>query len=76
MMSDLRHAMDNGRLSLAYQPKMAIENGRIGDAEALIRWVEEDGNKIAPDEFIPLAEATRGHPRDHPVALLWPSPVC
>lgn len=58
MMSDLRHAMDKGRLSLAYQPKMAIENGCIGDAEALIRWVDENGNKIAPDEFIPLAEAT------------------
>ena len=58
MMSDLRHAMEKGRLHLAYQPKLSLETGDIGDAEALIRWYGEDGKSISPDEFIPLAEAT------------------
>jgi len=58
MMSDLRHAMENGRLQLFYQPKMSLATGRISDAEALIRWQDPDGKFVAPDEFIPLAEAT------------------
>jgi predicted signal transduction protein with EAL and GGDEF domain len=43
MMSDLRQAMEKGRLQLAYQPKLSLETERIGDAEALIRWYTEDG---------------------------------
>lgn len=58
MMSDLRKAMDSGRLRIAYQPKLSLETGRIGDAEALVRWSDESGQTIAPDEFIPLAEET------------------
>lgn len=58
MMSDLRHAMELGRLCLFYQPKMRVSTGRIADAEALIRWRDADGKFVAPDEFIPLAEAT------------------
>jgi EAL domain-containing protein (putative c-di-GMP-specific phosphodiesterase class I) len=58
MMSDLRQAMEKGRLQLAYQPKMALGTNRIGDAEALIRWYDADGKTVSPDEFIPLAEAT------------------
>ena len=58
MMSDLRHAMEKGRLQLFYQPKMSLQTGRIADAEALIRWRDADGKFVSPDEFIPLAEAT------------------
>jgi EAL domain-containing protein (putative c-di-GMP-specific phosphodiesterase class I)/GGDEF domain-containing protein len=58
MMSDLRHAMNNGGLRVVYQPKMSLETGRITDAEALVRWHDESGRTISPDEFIPLAEAT------------------
>lgn len=58
MMSDLRQAMEKGRLRLAYQPKMNLTTGEITDAEALIRWYDESGRTISPDEFIPLAEAT------------------
>lgn len=58
MMGELRDAMDKGRLRLAYQPKMALSTGHIGDAEALVRWVGASGENISPDEFIPLAETT------------------
>lgn len=58
LMGELRNAMERGRLRLAYQPKMALSSGRIGDAEALVRWVGANGENISPDEFIPLAEAT------------------
>jgi EAL domain-containing protein (putative c-di-GMP-specific phosphodiesterase class I) len=58
MMSDLRQAMEKGRLRLAYQPKLSLQSGKISDAEALIRWYGADGTTVSPDEFIPLAEAT------------------
>ena len=58
MMSDLREAMAKGRLRLAYQPKMSFATGRIADAEALIRWFDDSGKTVSPDEFIPLAEST------------------
>ena len=58
MMSELRRAMDQGRLRLAYQPKMSLTTDAIADVEALIRWRDDDGTMVSPDEFIPLAEAT------------------
>ncbi|HKX91881.1 MAG TPA: EAL domain-containing protein [Sphingomicrobium sp.] len=58
MMSDMRQAMASGRLCLAYQPKMALRTGTIADAEALVRWYDESGWLIPPDQFIPLAEET------------------
>ena len=57
MMSDLRRAMTDGSLRLAYQPKMSLRTGAIDNCEALLRW--HDGHAIiSPDEFIPLAEDT------------------
>ena len=58
MMSELRQAMKDGRLRLAYQPKLSLTKDAIGDAEALIRWEDGNGAIVSPDEFIPLAEAT------------------
>lgn len=58
MMSELRVAMEQGRLSLAYQPKLLLATDEISDAEALIRWTDADGIVLAPDRFIPMAEAT------------------
>lgn len=58
MMGELRSAMERGQLRLAYQPKLSLPAGRIGGAEALIRWSDDQGNSIPPDMFIPLAEAT------------------
>ncbi len=38
------------------QPKYDAETGAICGAEALIRWITEDGTIIPPGKFIPLAE--------------------
>ena len=50
-------AAERGELTLAYQPVLALEDGRVNGFEALLRWTHE-GQRIAPAEFIPLAERT------------------
>lgn len=39
-----------------YQPKCNPKSGEIVGAEALVRWVQEDGSMIPPARFIPLFE--------------------
>jgi EAL domain-containing protein (putative c-di-GMP-specific phosphodiesterase class I) len=53
---DLRKAIDNGRLSLSYQPKVLAESDQVVGAEALLRWRHPKHGNIPPDEFIGLAE--------------------
>ncbi|MCK2184949.1 putative bifunctional diguanylate cyclase/phosphodiesterase [Halomonas getboli] len=52
----LRLAVENESLSLAYQPKVQVETGRITGVEALLRWHDEELGRVTPDEMIPLAE--------------------
>lgn len=59
MEQQLRRAIADGKLQLAYQPIVNIDSGRIVGAEALARWTNEDGEAIGPQIFIPIAE-TRG----------------
>jgi len=46
----------NKELYLLYQPLINLSEDAIKDCEALIRWKNEKGELIMPDEFIPLAE--------------------
>ncbi|WP_417438167.1 putative bifunctional diguanylate cyclase/phosphodiesterase [Idiomarina sp.] len=54
----LRHAVSKQQLTVYYQPKVELGSRRISGLEALVRWVDDDGSIIPPDEFIPLAEDT------------------
>ena len=38
------------------QPKVNLKDGRIGGAEALVRWIHPQQGMIYPSEFIPLFE--------------------
>jgi len=53
----LREALSNGSLGVAYQPKVRLSDGSVSGVEALARWTHPALGAIAPDEFIPLAEA-------------------
>jgi diguanylate cyclase (GGDEF)-like protein/PAS domain S-box-containing protein len=55
---DLRHALDNGELTLHYQPQVSCISGDVIGMEALLRWNHPRRGNIAPAQFIPLAEAT------------------
>jgi diguanylate cyclase (GGDEF)-like protein len=56
MLSRLRQAFSAERLFLVYQPFVDLASGRIVGAEALLRWRTDNGEYVAPDSFIPLAE--------------------
>jgi diguanylate cyclase (GGDEF)-like protein/PAS domain S-box-containing protein len=54
--SDLREAIENERLALAYQPIVDLRDGRIVAVEALARWSHPTRGDVAPSIFIPSAE--------------------
>ena len=56
--ADLRHAIDEGKLSLEFQPLFALDPYRLIGFEALARWVHPVRGAISPDVFIALAEET------------------
>lgn len=53
---DLKHAIAEDELSLAYQPIVDAVTGRMTGVEALARWQRQDGTFIPPDVFIAIAE--------------------
>jgi diguanylate cyclase (GGDEF)-like protein len=55
---DLRSALANGEMFLAYQPIFELEHGAMVGVEALLRWQHPSRGLVAPGEFIPFAEQT------------------
>ncbi len=54
--ADLRKAIAEGTLSVAYQPIINIRTLRMTACEALSRWNHPEFGPISPAEFIPMAE--------------------
>ena len=52
----LLKAIKSDYFDFYYQPFVDTKSGIISGAEALIRWIEPDGNIIYPDNFIPFSE--------------------
>lgn len=53
---EMEAALINGEFKPYYQPKVILFNEEVVGAEALVRWIKEDGSIICPDDFIPIFE--------------------
>jgi diguanylate cyclase (GGDEF)-like protein len=53
---DLRRALDDDQLTLAYQPIFHLASGRIRGVEALVRWEHPTRGALSPASFIDVAE--------------------
>ncbi len=58
VVNDIREAMNNGELKAYYQPQYDSITSRLKSAEALARWVRNDGVVVPPMAFIPELERT------------------
>ncbi len=55
---ELRHALDQGQLTVHYQPEIEVPSGQLVAVEALVRWNHPERGLLAAAEFIDLAEET------------------
>ncbi|MGH1487534.1 MAG: two-component system response regulator [Cellvibrionaceae bacterium] len=55
---NLRTAIEEDQLQLAFQPQIDIQTGQIYGAESLVRWQHPQYGLIPPDGFIPALEET------------------
>jgi diguanylate cyclase (GGDEF)-like protein len=53
---DLHRALNDGDLSVSFQPKFSVASRSVTGVEALIRWHHPELGEISPLEFIPIAE--------------------
>ncbi|ALK07893.1 EAL domain-containing protein [Blastochloris viridis] len=56
--SDLRRAIERDEIAILYQPIVRLEDRTVAGFEALARWNHPRLGKLAPAEFIPIAEET------------------
>jgi len=54
--ADLRQALDQDQITLAFQPIFDLASGRIVSFEALARWTHAERGPVPPQRFIAVAE--------------------
>ncbi|HJQ47198.1 MAG TPA: bifunctional diguanylate cyclase/phosphodiesterase [Amycolatopsis sp.] len=57
MVTQFRQAIEEGQVSVHYQPKVSLPSKQVLGVEALVRWVHPEFGKLDPDEFVPAVEA-------------------
>ncbi len=58
LMNELQSAIENGEITLEYQPIVTLADSRPCGFEALARWTHREFGSVPPSTFIPLAEET------------------
>lgn len=52
--TELRRAIERGRLTVVYQPKFNLRTSAVVGVEALVRWPHPERGVLLPGEFLPL----------------------
>ncbi len=58
MEKELKRAVEHGELLLHYQPQVDLVARKVLAVEALLRWQHPERGLVAPQTFIPIAEAS------------------
>ncbi len=58
LLSELRRGLADGELVVHYQPKVALDSGRVVGVEALVRWQHPVRGLLAPVDFLGAVERT------------------
>jgi diguanylate cyclase (GGDEF)-like protein len=53
---DLRQALGNGQLTLAYQPLVRMADQQAVGVETLLRWTHPEHGSVSPVQFVPILE--------------------
>ena len=56
LLESFKRALEEQRLRMVYQPKVAVREGRLTRVEALVRWDDPELGPVEPSRFVPLAE--------------------
>jgi EAL domain-containing protein (putative c-di-GMP-specific phosphodiesterase class I) len=56
LLAGFRRALEEQRLNMVYQPKVAMREGSLIRVEALVRWDDPELGPVEPSRFVPLAE--------------------
>lgn len=51
-----QEALNNREFKMFLQPKVDLKTKKVISAEALVRWIRDDGTMIFPNDFIPIFE--------------------
>jgi diguanylate cyclase (GGDEF)-like protein len=57
MVTQFRQSLEDGQVSVHYQPKISLPGRQVAGVEALVRWQHPEFGKLSPDEFVPAIEA-------------------
>src|SRR3979409_2809487 len=53
---DLKRALDEGALSLQFQPQVHVPSGKLVGIEAFARWPHPAHGMIGPSDIVPLLD--------------------
>ncbi|TKG67562.1 putative bifunctional diguanylate cyclase/phosphodiesterase [Prauserella endophytica] len=57
MVTQFRQALEEGQVTVHYQPKVSLPGKHVLGVEALVRWQHPEFGRVDPDEFVPAVEA-------------------
>ncbi len=58
LITQFRRAVEEGRITVVYQPKLSLADRKLVGMEALVRWAHPEFGPVSPAEFVEAIETT------------------